>query len=39
MASAPGCVCLGEFLSQTHLIAKKVILPLRVVQSIKMKEK
>lgn len=39
LASAPGCVCLGEFLSQTHLIAKKVILPLRVVQSIKMKEK
>lgn len=39
LASEPGCVCLGEFSSQTHLIAKKLILPLRVVQSIKMKEK
>lgn len=38
-ASAPRLVCLGEFSSQTHLIAKKLILPLRVVQSIKMKEK
>lgn len=38
-ASSPGLVCLGEFSSQTHLIAKKLILPLRVVQSVKMKEK
>lgn len=31
-------VRLGEFSSQTHFIAKKLILPLRVVQSVKMKE-
>lgn len=31
-------VRLGGFSSQTHFIAKKLILPLRVVQSVKMKE-
>lgn len=31
-------VRLGEFSSQTHFIARKLILPLRVVQSVKMKE-
>lgn len=37
--ATPRLVCLGEFSSQTHLIAKKLILPLRVVQSVKMKGK